>query len=203
VLRDLGRLDDALAQYDETIQRFPKDRVALTAKANVLIELKHFDQALSLLSEDSPSSRDDWIDLHVRGMAHLRRGDDETAVEVFERGVRDCPFSVSVAYFRNALAVTQLGQKKYAEAASTLGDQPGEIADVLRLHAEGEQGHEQQARAAHQRLLNSQRIHVIQLRDQLAAAFLMDDSAQLTRTADWYERTHEQECKLVARRIAA
>ena len=202
VLRELGRLDEALAQYEEAIARLPTDRFAPTAKAHVLIEMKRYDQALSLLSEDPPRSLGDWIAFHVRGMAHLRRGNYETAIELFRQGVRDCPFSASAPFFRTALAVAQLGQRKYADAVTTLENQPGEVADVLRLHAEGEQGHAEEARAANERLLRSQRPRVIGLRDDLGAAFLRDEST-VSRTVEWYRGIHERECELVAIRIAA
>ena len=202
VLRELGRLDDALAQYEETLARFPTNRVALNAKAHVFTVMKRYDQALSLLSEDPPRSLADWIALHVRGMAHLRRGDYERAIELFQQGVQDCPFFFSVPYFRTALAVAQLGQRKYADAVTALRDQPGEAADVLRLHAEGEQRHTEEARNMHQRLLSSQRSRVIGLRDELAAAFLADEST-VARTVEWYRGIHELECELVAVRIAA
>ncbi len=202
VLRELGRLDAALAQFEETLVRFPTNRVALNAKANVLIAMKRYDEALSLLPENSPRSRQDWIDLHVRGMVHLRRGNYDTAIELFEQGVRDCRYSVSVPYFRNALAVAQLGQEKYADAVTTLGDQTGEVADVLRLHAESEQGHTEEARIAHQRLLSSQRPRVTDLRDDLAAAFL-GDKPKVARTVEWHRSIFERECELVARQMAA
>ena len=203
VLRELGRLDDALAEYEEMETRFPTSRVVRNAKANILIEMRRYDEALLLLPERPPRARSDWIDLHVRGMAHLHRGDYEVAISVFQQGLRDCPFFASAAYFRTALAVAQLRQRKYADAVSTLADQPGDVADVLRLHAHAEQGHSEDARAAHQRLQNSRRPRVIQLRDELAAAFLVDETSAVSRTVEWYDRIHAKECELVAHRIAA
>lgn len=203
VLRRLGRLDDALAQYDDAMARFPTNRVAPNAKASVLTKLKMYDQALLLLADGPPTSHDDWKDLHVRGMIHLHRNEYDLASKLFDKGIRDCPFSVSVSYFRNALAITRLGQREYAKSVAALGNDEGEVTDVLRLHAEYEQGHTKRANIAHDRLRNSQRPRVTALRDRLARAFGADGSSAVIRNDDWYEVVHEQEFELVAYPIAA
>lgn len=136
-------------------------------------------------------------------MIHFRQGDFKTANQMFQKGVRDCPFFVSVPYFRTALAVAKLRQRKYADAVDILANQKGEVADVLRLHAEGEQGHSDKAHLAKERLNSSQRSRIIRLRDELAGGYLVGQSMPAIRTVDWCEGIYEQEYELVAFRIAA
>jgi tetratricopeptide (TPR) repeat protein len=196
-------LDDALAQYEECLARFPVDRFALNAKANLLIQMQRYEDALTLLPEREPQSRDDWFDLHVRGMAYLRRGEYATAVSIMERGVGACPFFGSASYFQNALAVAQLRQRQFGDALRTLSNDVGEIPDVLRLHAEAEQGHMTEASEVFQRLIGSQRRRVIDLRDELSAAFLTDGRTPKARTEEWYEGIYAREFDLVSLRMAA
>ena len=202
VLRELDQLDEALAQFNETLERFPIAPFAIVAKAHVLISMKRFELALLLLPGDEPNSVQDWVAMHVRGMAHLRQGDCDTAINVFKYGIQQCPFPGQLTYFRNALAVAQLGQEQYSDAVATLGNQTSEVSDILHLHAEGKQGHKEKALAAHQRLLASQRARVILLRDELARALLSDHSTA-AQTKEWNEIVLERECELVVCRVAA
>ena len=50
-LRDLGRHDEALVVFQETMRRFPQDEVAPTAYAETLRELGRHDEALAVFQE--------------------------------------------------------------------------------------------------------------------------------------------------------
>jgi tetratricopeptide (TPR) repeat protein len=197
VLRELGRLDEALRLYEETMQRFPQSEVARCGRAIVLMELHKFDEALDLLPQSVPRIRQDWIAFHIRGMVHLRRGDIDKAAEVFRRGVRECPIVSSMKYFRGALAVAQLIRGQYGDVESTLRGVEGETADVLRLHAYGEQGQDEQARTAYERLQESQRKRVQELRDELAPVYIFAEQVALRSSQAWRDKIHRQECQLV------
>ena len=50
-LRDLGRYDEALAAFEETMRRFPQDEVAPNARAETLRDLGRYDEALAAFEE--------------------------------------------------------------------------------------------------------------------------------------------------------
>ena len=50
-LRDLGRYEEALAAFEETMRRFPQDEVAPTARAETLRDLERCEEALAALEE--------------------------------------------------------------------------------------------------------------------------------------------------------
>ena len=165
--------------------------------------MKRFDEALALAPRRPPRTRDDWIAAHIRGMIFVHQGNYEEVVEIFSLGMRECPFASSVAYFRTALALAQLRQKEYRDAELTLADATGDVAEVLRFHVEGEQGHIEKARDTHRRLVGSRRRRIIELRDEFAAAYLSPQSSATVRTPQWHEHILDLACELITMGIAA
>ena len=199
VLRELGRIEDALGQYEETCRRFSDDRVAINGRACVLLSLGRLDEALSLVPERTTRSRHDWIDEHVRGMILLRQGDLTQAIAVFERGLRECPFTDCQPYYRYALAVAQLRRGKLEEAEAALADARDEVADVLRLEVYGRSHSDQQARAAYERLQSVKQRAVRQLRDRLAAPYVFRIPKALAEAATpaWQDDVFREQCELI------
>jgi tetratricopeptide (TPR) repeat protein len=50
-LRDLGRHDEALAAFEDTMRRFPQDAVAPTARSETLRDLGRYDEALAAFED--------------------------------------------------------------------------------------------------------------------------------------------------------
>ena len=106
--------------------------------------MDRWEEALALLQDAEPVTDEDWIGYHIRGMILLRQGEMENAIEIFEHGVADAPTSVGKEYFRTALAVCRMRKRQYKEATEILEKVTSPAlqtcANVLRLHAFGEQG---------------------------------------------------------------
>jgi tetratricopeptide (TPR) repeat protein len=119
-LRALGRLDDALAAYDAIIKSHGQNSFTRISRSNVLVALGRYTEALEQLPEENLTTLSDWIGYHIRGMALVKMGDVDTAVQVFERGVSDTPWVADRQVFRNALAVARIKRREFDQASAAL-----------------------------------------------------------------------------------
>jgi|GEM_PF-5646122 len=140
VLRELGRPEDALRDYNETIAKFPDSVVAYQGKASILAILERFEEALELLPRE-PVTLDDWVGFHVRGMIHLKSGNLENAIEVFDRGCNATLPSRHSRYYRTARGICHLLQGQQAKALEVIPETGGgellNIIPLIRAHALG------------------------------------------------------------------
>ena len=124
VLRDLGRPDEALAALDATIERFPANVVARTARAHLLAQLGNLGDAEAMLMSAALRSqtRDDWIATHILAMARLRVGRVREALASFDYAVSSCPFADVRAYFVTARPLALIAEGRAREAAAALDE---------------------------------------------------------------------------------
>jgi tetratricopeptide (TPR) repeat protein len=157
-LRALGRLPEALAAYDEVVAAHPRNEVARNGRSGILVALRRYDEALEHLPSESPTTLEEWIGYHIRGMIFLRTGKIEEAFRVFQRGVSENPWPASREYFRTALAVACLRRRDFREAGRILDEVTAPLlqpqANVLRLHSFGASGDTARALTAYQNLAN-------------------------------------------------
>ena len=142
VLKAMGKFSEALEAYDQVRREHPENVVARNGLANLLAELGRYEEALSLVADLPSIGAQGWIAEHIRGMIYLRQGNLEAAVRVFERGVAECPFGRSRAFFQTALAATELQLKDYAAAEAAVATMDEEAAaldavESIRTHIFG------------------------------------------------------------------
>lgn len=198
VLLRLGRLPEALTAYDEVARQFPHDVVPRNGRADVLRRLGRYEEALALLPAAGMQGESDWIGFHIRGMTYLGQGKLAEAAGVFERGMRDCSFPMQVPYFATALAVTRLRQREWKQAAQAIEGRTDEVAQVLRLHIQGEQEQFGLAVQTYLALEGTTRLPIRELRDTLAARFLNQAARSRPAPPEWTEAVLRQECELVS-----
>jgi tetratricopeptide (TPR) repeat protein len=121
-LRDLGRYEEALTTFQETMRRFPDDEVAPNAYAHLLAELGRLPEVEARLAPAAQRLRNggDWIAAHILAMARLRAGHTKEALAELERGAQFCPFPERRKYFITALPLALLADQRAAEAARQL-----------------------------------------------------------------------------------
>ena len=134
LLRLLGQPEQALEAYNAIIERRPDHPGAVPAKAAVLILLKRYLEAETLLPPIAPRTQTEWISLHVRGMLLLRRGESEHAQEIFQYGTANAPFFKQRKYFETAAAVCAMRVKSFEEADTILAAPVGDVARLLKVH---------------------------------------------------------------------
>jgi tetratricopeptide (TPR) repeat protein len=171
LLKELGRFREAIEAYDVLIQRNPNGLRTRNAKAAVLAIMRRHDEALALLPEGEPQTREEWVANHIRGMIYLRRGKPDLATELFERGLRQIPFAKERRYFENALAVARLKMKRFEQAIECLSDGQEPLTKVLRMHALAGLQLLTAARETFQLLESSCPPRLVPLRNELAARY--------------------------------
>jgi tetratricopeptide (TPR) repeat protein len=172
LLKRLGKYDDALAAYDEIIAIWPRYATAKNGKAAILVVQRQYDAALKLLPNGAPSTRDDWIAWHVRGMALLRRGKIDEAVQHLEKGKDETPFVRERRYFERALSVARLHQGAFKKAFDALADSgASSLSNILRLHAYAGMGSLAQAKSLYTDLSGRCPPQLVELKDAIASSF--------------------------------
>ena len=184
ILRSQGRLEDALAAYREVREQHPHDVVARNGYAVMLTLLDRAEDALETLGQEEPRSLYEWSGLHIRGMVHLRGGDLEQAIEILQRGAKDCPWSVQVDYFRTALAIAHLRKKDANAAVKDLSEvKSEELRTPVRLvlvHARGEQEEYEKAEAAFQEIPENVTGAAQKLREEFRQRYVVRQGKRLS-----------------------
>lgn len=143
VLKSMGNLGDALVAYGEVIRQHPNDAVARNGRAAVLCALGRFEETLTLTAI-SPRTRQDWVALHIRGMAMIRARRINEAVEILVRGSEENPFVADRDVFKSGLALARVHQRAYQAALESLENvremNAGRVASFLRGHSAGALG---------------------------------------------------------------
>lgn len=140
LLRRLGEYDEAIKAYDTIIHRHPKETHAKVAKSAILVAQKRFDDALNLLSSESPKTEDEWVGFHIRGIAALYKGEIEAAVKIFEKGASESPFSRRRMYFNSALAAAKMRMGDFSGATGLLIHSKDPVSSLLLVHSLSEVG---------------------------------------------------------------
>jgi tetratricopeptide (TPR) repeat protein len=145
VLKAMGRYEDALDVYNKVITEHPEDMVARNGRAYLLAKMERWDEALRELPFSTPSSDQDWIGYHIRGMILLRKGGEsqlDEALIIFEDGAKNDPRPDSRAYFQTALVMARIRREEYQEADEALealqSSKLKDLAGALRIQVCGE-----------------------------------------------------------------
>jgi tetratricopeptide (TPR) repeat protein len=171
LLKRLGKYDDAIDAYDNILSTWPNYETAKNGKAAVLVIKGQYEQAMSLLSAEMPSTRSDWIGRHILGMSYLRRNQLAQAIKIFEEGVEKIPFAREKRYFMNALSIARLRENNFEQAATSLPDTAEGLSNVIRMHAYAGMGKTARARTLYDELRNRCPIQIADLRDAIAGRY--------------------------------
>lgn len=171
LLKELGNFDGAVKLYDQIISHWPGFISARHAKAAILAVRGRYDEAEELLPKHPPETRDEWIGSHVRGMIWLRRGDIQSAIDHFSKGVLAVPYARERNYFETALALAHLQCKQFARAADLVERTSGPMANVLKLHAFAAADRRREAQIAYKRIEVRCPPKIVDLRDELASRY--------------------------------
>jgi tetratricopeptide (TPR) repeat protein len=178
LLKRLGKYEDAITAYDQILQTWPAYDAARIGKAAILVVKGSYTEALSLLPSGQPSTRNDWIAWHIRGMVLLRKNEISDAVRFFEEGRKTIPYMWEKRYFDGALSVAQLRQKKFEQASQALANAGGQLSNLLRFHAYAGMGNLDRARLIYGELTAHCPAQLIDLREAIAGRFdIVKDAA--------------------------
>lgn len=198
LLKELGDFANAIKGYDTLIEKWPGFLAAKTAKAAIHVALGEYGKAELLLPSNPPSTRDEWIAHHIRGMILLKTGRLEEAITHFTKGTIEIPYAYERRYYANALAIARLRRGEYAEAISVVDRQVGAVTNVIRLHAFAASGQVNAAKTAYTRVLENCPPKLIELRDELASKFGMRSAAPKHNDAWLFEKECEGALLLAA-----
>ncbi|MAT67994.1 MAG: hypothetical protein CMJ58_00555 [Planctomycetaceae bacterium] len=136
MLRQQGKLQDALDDVNAVLEATATELAAYMLKANILVEMDQPDEALAALAtatEEIPDSPAPW---QQRGEIYRSQGEFEKAVEEFSKVLEMKPDALLTRIFR---AESYLGleetDRAMADVDAVLAEQPGLVA-ALRLQAQ-------------------------------------------------------------------
>src|ERR1044071_3892507 len=157
-----GKIELAKAAYDRVAAnlQFQSDELTNELHRKYILgeNTQHddewvFDREVNMLLAATSQSITSY---HIRGMILLRMGRVDEALHVFEQGVIGNPWPSEKEFFRTALGIAWMQQRNFLEASQILEEvstptlQPQ--ADVIRIHAYGEEGKIELAKAAYDRV---------------------------------------------------
>lgn len=171
LLKRLGNYDDAVAAYDDILLTWPGNESARNGKAAVLVVKGLYDEAAMLLPLGDPSSRNEWIAWHIRGMILLRTNKIDEAVRFFEEATNRIPFAWERRLFSRALSIAKLRQGKFEPVIQALAGDGGELSNVLRFHAYAGAKRVGRAHVLYRKLVRSGPSPLSELRDAIAMRY--------------------------------
>ncbi len=148
-LRDLGRYEEALAGFEETMGRFPHDAVAPNARAETLRDLGRYEEALAGFEETMGRFPRNEVAPNARAETLRDLGRYEEALAGFEETMGRFPHN-EVAPTARAETLRDLGRYEEALAGfeETMGRFPqDEVARNAYAHLLGQLGHLERAEA--------------------------------------------------------
>jgi tetratricopeptide (TPR) repeat protein len=171
LLKLLGLHSDALDAYQMIINRRQDYAPAKYGKAAVHISLKEFGEADRLLPKGKPGTLSEWIGFHIRGMMHMKKGELDDAIRIFEEGVQHNPFHRQRLFFETSLAAARIRIRQFSRAADLVkaGDDP--VSEVLRMHSLAALGKSHEALLVYSAANDNAPPPVIHLREAVAARF--------------------------------
>ena len=92
VLREMGKHDEALAAFEETITRFPRDMVAFNGSAEVLREMGKHNEALAAFEETITRFPRDVVAFNGRAEVLREMGKHDEALAAFRRNNHSIPW---------------------------------------------------------------------------------------------------------------
>lgn len=134
-LRRTGRHPQALAGYEALLAKRPRYMAAVAGRAASLIALGRLKEASWLLPEISPRSQGEWSRYLLRALYMCEEGAQKGAIRLLERGIQKCPFARNRRLMKNALTTILLRRSDYKAAGRTAEPMPGEMSNVIYLHA--------------------------------------------------------------------
>ena len=204
VLKEMGRFEDALAAYDETIKHFPNGVVSRTGRASLLTLMGELEEVWSILPDEHPISRNDWIAYHILAMSYLKSGNAEEAVKRLAYGLENAPWINIKNYYATALAVARIRSKKFPEAVEVLKKKVADL-DIFQTqkrlifigHSQAELGERTEAIAALAPLANTQNPRITRTRNALLRRYnlglAVDKKLSETESAILERQIYEEE----------
>ncbi|MDJ0579531.1 CHAT domain-containing protein, partial [Crocosphaera sp.] len=108
-LRQLGRLDEAIASYDKALQLKPDDHLAWYNRGNALGNLGRFDEAIASFDKALQLKPDDHLAWYNRGCALGNLGRFDEAIASYDKALQLKPDD-HLAWGNRGIALRQLGR---------------------------------------------------------------------------------------------
>jgi tetratricopeptide (TPR) repeat protein len=173
LLKHLGRVKEAIAAYEELSRRNPRNRRVRHSLAAVLISNGELDKAEQLLPNRDPSTLEEWVAYHVRGMLLMKRRNYAAAERLFRHGLEKCPWHAERPFFKNALTACLIFQERLRPAEQLTGSDSNPIAQVLKIHIFGELGELRMASKSYQRVKDYCPPLLVAVRNELAGRYVL------------------------------
>jgi tetratricopeptide (TPR) repeat protein len=170
-LKHIGDVEEASRRYEDMAHKAPAALHIKIALASTYLAQGMIDKALSLLPQQRPRTKTEWVAYHVRGMAALKAGNVSRAMEIFEDGAATVPFAKQRDYFTTALALAKVAGNRADEIPADLKIPDSPVSNVIQFHVYAAKRDNARAQVAFTALTNTCPPLLIPIRDEIAARY--------------------------------
>jgi tetratricopeptide (TPR) repeat protein len=175
ILKSRGDYESALKFCNVTIKEFPANTVTKNVKLSILLLIGKLKESDFSVLGKIPKTDDDFIEYHILGMFHLKSGNIEKAIKIFEYGIGNANLFDSRNYFLSALCVAKIRQKKYREPIKLLSEnenklKTNQLNQLILVHSTAEIGDIREAEKIACNL-NAKEVHLNNLKNGLISRY--------------------------------
>lgn len=136
-LRDMGRLDEALVEYEELVRRWPTDYTLRSGLAATLVDLGRLSEALLVYSQAKSASKDSMISRNAEATVYKLAGNFAYAMQLYDESVARFPNNIAILAGRaDALRMSgdyQSALQAYSAILDTHGQNPIAVAGKAQI----------------------------------------------------------------------
>jgi hypothetical protein len=197
-LRRIGRIDEALSEYDAIARANPHFSYAKLARLSLLIELRRFDEVLPELPASQPKSEVEWRFYFLKAVALDAVSDGKKADALLRVGLQRAPFARQRRLFSAALARKRLLRNQLSRSLEVITAEKGEISNVIWLHALAASGRKARAKSTYNEIIaNETNPAIIELSSEIASRYNII-ALPSTKTREWIFQAEQRELLLEA-----
>jgi tetratricopeptide (TPR) repeat protein len=197
VLRRMGQREAALQVYDSIIIGTPHYGAAKLAKISLLIELGRCDEAMELFPVGPPRTENDWRFYFLRALAFDALGGAKKSEPHFRHGAFKAPFARQRRLFAAAWGRTKLIKNEFATSLKVIHAIPGEVSNVILLHALAGAGDKKRAKSTYDEIVSTESsATIIELSRAIVARFSIVDGVRSDKSREWILESERTELLL-------
>jgi tetratricopeptide (TPR) repeat protein len=194
----MGNFEEALQEYNSILELNPHFVQAKLSKLSLLIELRRFQEVMPEFPGGQPKSELDWKFYFLKALALDATSNGKKGDALFGNGIRNAPFARQRRLFAAALGRKKLLHSQFSKSLKVIESEPGEVSNVIWLHALAASGHKARAKSTFEDIIsNETSASIIELSREIVSRYNIVDVPS-RRTREWIFEAEQKELLLEA-----